>query len=225
VRAPVAVLVLGTALAVGVPTAWTVTRPDAAAGPPVASVLSAPTSPAPALVTAPAPSSPGGPPPVAARPAAPSPVVAAPPPVRLQLEAAGIDAPLDPVGVEPDGAMTLPSDVDRVGWYRFGPVPGAAEGTAVLAGHVDGWDQGRGALAALRTVEPGAEVRVTDATGATTAWRVVSRELLEKQAVPLTALFQRSGPPRLVLLTCGGPFDPELRSYRDNVVVVAEPVG
>ena len=31
-------------------------------------------------------------------------------------------------------------------------------------------------------------------------------------------------PPRLTLITCGGPFLPEYRSYRDNVVVVAEPV-
>jgi hypothetical protein len=217
VRAPVAVLVLSTALAVGLPAAWAVTRPDAAAGPPVAAVL------------APAPSAepsvqPQVPPRVTAHPATPPPVSTAVPPVRLQLPGAGVDAPLDPVGVEPDGAMSLPADVDRVGWYRFGPVPGAAEGTAVLAGHVDDAEQGLGALSALRTVEPGAEVLVTDADGGVTRWRVVSREVIEKQAVPLDTLFQRSGPPRLVLLTCGGEFMPELRSYRDTVVVVTEPV-
>ena len=211
-RVPVAVLVAGLALAVGVPTAWAVTRPGTAAGPPVASVLSTPPpAPVPA-VAAPA---------VTARPAAPSAVVPVVPPVRLQL--AGVDAPLDPVGVEPDGAMTLPGDVDRVGWYRFGPTPGDDEGTAVLAGHVDDAEQGLGALAPLREAEVGAEVRVTDASGAVTSWRVVSRELIEKRAVPLDALFQRTGPPRLVLLTCGGEFLPELRSYTDNVVVVAEP--
>ena len=211
-RVPVAVLVAGLALAVGVPTAWAVTRPGPAAGPPVASVLStSPPAPVPA-VAAPA---------VTARPAAPSAVVPVVPPVRLQL--AGVDAPLDPVGVEPDGAMTLPEDVDRVGWYRFGPAPGDDEGTAVLAGHVDDAEQGLGALAPLREAEVGAEVRVTDASGAVTSWRVVSRELIEKRAVPLDALFQRTGPPRLVLLTCGGEFLPELRSYTDNVVVVAEP--
>jgi hypothetical protein len=53
---------------------------------------------------------------------------------------------------------------------------------------------------------------------------VVSRELIEKQVLPLASLFQRAGPPRLVLVTCGGEFIPELRSYRDNVVVVSEPV-
>lgn len=214
-RAPVVLLVLGTALAVGVPSAWALTRPDPTAGPPVASVLSTPPS-----TPGPAPATP--PPLVAAHPAAPSPAVPVVPPVRLQLD--GVDAPLDPVGVDDAGGMALPEDVDRVGWYRFGPPPGVAEGTAVLAGHVDDAEQGLGALAPLRTVEVGAEVRVTDAAGAVTRWRVVSRELVEKPSVPLDALFDRTGPPRLVLVTCGGEFVPELRSYRDNVVVVAEPV-
>jgi sortase family protein len=233
VRAPVVVLALGTALAVGVPTTWAVTRPGTAAGPPVAAVLastppvaaSAPPSPVtlPAPAVSPPPAAPLVPVPVT-RPAAPSAVAEAVPPVRLELPGAGVDAPLDAIGVSPKGAMALPSDVDRVGWYRFGPAPGAAEGTAVLAGHVDDREQGLGVLAPLRGVEPGAEVRVSDAAGAATRWRVVSRELIDKQVLPLTALFARTGPPRLVLLTCGGPFLPELGSYRDNVVVVAEPL-
>jgi hypothetical protein len=110
VRAPVALLVLGIALAVGVPSVWAVTRPSSAAGAPVAAVLAAPSSPAPVPVPAAAPPS------VTARPAAPPPVVPAVPPVRLELPGAGVVAPLDPVGVQPDGAMTLPVDVDRGGW-------------------------------------------------------------------------------------------------------------
>lgn len=214
-RAPVVLLVLGTALAIGIPTAWTLTRPDTAAGPPVASVLSTPAATSSAPPPAPGPF-------VTARPATPPPVVPVVPPVRLEL--AGVDAPLDPVGVDDVGGMALPADVDRVGWYRFGPAPGASEGTAVLAGHVDDADQGLGALAPLREVAVGTEVRVTDAAGAVSRWQVVSRELVEKPVVPLDKLFSRTGPPRLVLLTCGGEFDRELRSYRDNVVVLAEPV-
>jgi sortase family protein len=215
VRVPVAVLAAGLALAVGIPAAWSATRPGTAAGPPVSSVLARPPVPAPPSGRLPV---------VPAHPATAAPAVAVPPPVRLALPGSGIDAPVDPVAVTADGAMALPADVDRVGWYRFGPAPGAPEGTAVLAGHVDDRDQGLGALAPLRAVDPGAEVLVTDAAGAVTRWRVVSRELVDKQAVPLDALFRRSGPSRLVLLTCGGPFLPDLRSYRDNVVVVAEPM-
>jgi hypothetical protein len=144
--------------------------------------------------------------------------------VRLAVPDVGIDAPVDPVGVTRDGRMRLPDDVDRVGWYRFGPAPGRPQGSAVLAGHVDSWDQGLGALSRLRSVEPGRRIAVTDAAGRVTRWQVVTRRLVVKQHLPLARLFTRSGPPRLVLLTCGGPFDERLRSYRDNLVVVAVPV-
>jgi hypothetical protein len=206
-------LLLGLAVAIGIPAAWALTRPPAAAGPPVEQVLGSST---PDTRTAEADR------PVT-RPAAPPAAPALPPPVRLEVPAHGVDSAVDPVGVEPDGQMTIPADVARVGWYRFGPVPGAP-GSAVIAGHVDDRSQGLGALAPLRAAAPGDEVLVTDAAGATSRWRVVSRELITKQALPLDELFRRDGPPRLTLITCGGPFLPEYGSYRDNVVVVAEPI-
>jgi hypothetical protein len=214
VRPAVAGVALGLALAVGVPTTWALTRPPAAAGAPVEQVLTAPASTPPAS----APPAPG----VPVRDAAPPPVPDVVPPVRLEVPALGVDAPLDRAGVRPDGQMELPDDVGRAGWYRFGPAPGAP-GSAVLAGHVDDAEQGLGALAPLREAEPGQEVLVTDAAGATTRWRVVSRELLDKQALPVDLLFGREGAPRLTLVTCGGPFLPDVGGYRDNVVVVAEP--
>ena len=217
--------VLGLALAVGTPTAWHLTRPPAAAGAPVVEALSAdaPTSsPAPSSA-APAPA-PDRLPALTARPAAPKRDRAAPAPARLVVRGLGVDARVEPVGVRDDGQMAIPDDVDRVGWYRFGPAPGEA-GSAVLAGHVDDEVQGLGELAPLRTAEPGDRIRVTDADGTTTRWRVVSREVITKRALPLEQLFRRDGPPRLTLITCGGPFLPEYRSYRDNVVVVAEPLS
>ena len=211
--------VLGLALAVGTPTACQLTRPPAAAGAPVTEVLRSvpqvsPTTAAPAPDRLPR---------LTARPAAPTPAVdEVAPPVRLSAPTLGVDAPVDRVGVRDDGQMAIPEDVDRIGWYRFGPAPGGA-GSAVLAGHVDDADQGLGVLARLRTAEPGDVLRVTDAEGTTTRWRVVSRDVIRKRALPLDRLFSRDGPPRLTLITCGGPFLPGFRSYRDNVVVVAEP--
>ena len=209
--------VLGLALAVGAPTAWALTRPEAAAGVPLERSL-APTSAAPAP---PAVDLPG---PVTVRDAAPEAVPVTPVPVRVDVPARGITAPVDLVGVTGDGQMALPDDVARIGWYRFGPRPGEP-GNAVLAGHVDDSEQGPGALFALREAAAGDEVVVTDDAGEAGRWRVVSREVLHKEVLPVDALFAREGPPRLVLITCGGPFLPEYRSYRDNVVVVAEPVG
>jgi hypothetical protein len=55
-------------------------------------------------------------------------------------------------------------------------------------------------------------------------YRVVGKQTIVKQRLPVERLFARDGAPRLVLITCGGPFVPELSSYRDNLVVVAVPV-
>ncbi|MBB3086719.1 class F sortase [Geodermatophilus sabuli] len=219
VRPAAAGLVLGLALAVGAPAVWLATREPAAVGAPIEQTLPAPASPAPGPGLEPAP---GDLPPVTTRAAAPAAVPAVPPPVTVAVPAAGVAAPVDAVGVRDDGQMAVPDDVERVGWYRFGAAPGA-DGSAVLAGHVDDREQGLGVLAPLRETAIGTEVLVTDAAGAVTRWRVVSREVVEKEVLPLDRLFARAGPPRLVLVTCGGPFLPELGGYRDNVVVVADP--
>jgi hypothetical protein len=212
VRPAAAGAVLGLAVALGVPAAWQLTREPVAAGAPLEQVLPTPAPAAPLDAL----------PPVTTRDAAPTVAPAQPGPVALAVPALDVEAPVDPVGVRDDGQMAIPDDVGRVGWYRFGPAPGSG-GATVLAGHVDDREQGLGELAALREAEVGTEVIVTDATGGTTRWRVVSREEVDKRALPVDRLFAREGPPRLVLVTCGGEFVPEHGGYESNVVVVAEP--
>jgi hypothetical protein len=211
VRPAAAGAVLGVAVALGVPAAWQLTREPVAAGAPLEQVLPTPAPAAPLDAL----------PPVTTRDAAPTVAPAQPAPVALAVPALDVEAPVDPVGVRDDGQMAIPDDVDRVGWYRFGPAPGSG-GSTVLAGHVDDREQGLGELAALPEAEVGTEVLVTDATGGTTRWRVVSREQVDKQTLPVDRLFAREGPPRLVLVTCGGEFVPEHGGYESNVVV-AEP--
>ena len=143
--------VLGLALAIGAPTAWSLTRPTATAGAPW-SRCSAPRRHRPPHRRW----VPG----TRRRRARRSPS----PPVRVQVPALGVDSVVDPVGVAPDGEMAVPDDVERIGWYRFGPAPGS-DGSAVLAGHVDDREQGLGALFPLRDAGVGDEVLVTDADG------------------------------------------------------------
>lgn len=152
-------------------------------------------------------------------PAAP----AAPAPARLRVPSLGIDAPVDAVGVLPDGTAEIPEDAQRVGWYRFGPVPGADRGAAVLVGHRDARGQGPGALYGLVGIGVGDSLTVTRRDGSAVTYRVVERRRWEKQAVPLDRLYARSGPPRLVVITCGGAYDPDRGGYQDNVVVTAVP--
>jgi sortase (surface protein transpeptidase) len=145
-----------------------------------------------------------------------------PRPVALTIEALGIDrAPVIDVGVETGGDMEVPP-ADEVGWYRYSPLPGA-EGSSILAAHI-AYDGRDGVFVRLADIEPGAEVQVIDEDGAAARFRVSTVERYAKEALPEDVVFARDGDPRLVLVTCGGRFDQERRSYDDNIVVVATPV-
>ena len=161
--------------------------------------------------------------PVAAA-AAPAPPVAPPaPPVRIRVPDAGVDAPVVDSGVDVRGGMAVPHDIRTVGWYEFGAGPGASAGSAVLAGHVDDRVQGFGAFHRLGDLSVGRPVQVELADGSTVGYRVSTVERVAKAALPVDRLFARDGAPRLVLVTCGGVFDPAAGGYTDNVVVTAEP--
>jgi sortase (surface protein transpeptidase) len=220
VRRWVLVLVACAAIAVAVPTAWFVTRPAPDAGVPVAGI--GVPSPTPTGSPDPSPDTVGLPT-LTTRPATAPPDASAAP-TRIRIPSVGVDAVVEPVGVDGRGFMVIPAEVRRVGWYRFGPAPGDAAGAAVIAGHVDTRQQGAGALFPLRGVDVGDRITVT-AGGRDLPYRVVGKETIVKQRLPVEELFARDGAPRLVVITCGGPFVPELASYRDNLVVVATPAG
>jgi len=94
-------------------------------------------------------------------------------------------------------------------------------GSVVIDGHVDSAAFGVGALFRLRDARPGDDVVVTNAAGVTTRYSVVARRTYAKTTLPVTEIFAADVDQRLVLLTCGGPFDPTTRHYADNVVVYA----
>lgn len=146
-----------------------------------------------------------------------------PVPTRIEIASLAVDAPVVPVGLEPDGSMEIPHDVQVVGWYEPGVRPGQ-EGSAVLSGHVDSRDQGPGALYDLRSMELGERIVTHGDRGEPRVWEVVARTRYGKAELPIDDLFVWEGSPRLVVITCGGDFDAATRSYSDNVVVIAEPV-
>jgi hypothetical protein len=211
-------------LLLGVPLAWSLTRPAASSGLSLDQALPVPTPTVTATRSASGAAPSGAAGTVTARPADIPAVTEVATPSRMRIPSVGVDAAVDPVGVEDDGSMVIPRKAARVGWYRFGPAPGAPVGNAVIAGHVDSHVQGAGALFRLRDVAVGDVVEVDSGDGMRLRYRVTSMERIVKKALPTERLFARTGPPRLVLITCGGPFDRALRSYQDNLVVVAEPL-
>lgn len=171
--------------------------------------------------TAPAPPAPIAPPVDATSESSP---VGEATPVQLVASTVGVRMGVVAKGVSDDGQMDLPADPRRVGWYRFGPSPTAERGSAVLAGHVDSKRFGVGPLSRLREIAKGDVIRVVTSDGRTIRFRTTSVRSIDKDELPLDAVFERAGPLRLRIVTCGGDYDRRDGGYQDNVVVTAVPV-
>lgn len=144
-------------------------------------------------------------------------------PVRVEVASVGIDAAVVPVGIDVrQSVLAIQPSIRRAGWWRDGQAPGAATGAILVAGHVDSKDAGEGAFFALRKARKGNEVRLRTRNGRTFTYRIVSAHAYRKDALP-TSIYSRDGAPRLVLVTCGGPFNRKTGHYRDNIVVTALP--
>jgi hypothetical protein len=143
-------------------------------------------------------------------------------PVGLELPRLGVDAPVDPVGLI-GRELQVPDDGNRVGWWTGSVVAGSPSGSTVLDGHID-TPQGPGALSAMTDIEPQDLVVVTVAGGASVSYRVTVRRSYPKaDGLPPEVFGDADGPPRLVLITCGGRYDFGRAEYDDNVVVTAVP--
>ena len=186
------------------------------------------------LATTPAPGDAGAPlaapavgPPVSLAPPDPTtvrPVMSdgdpeAPPPRRVRIDRISVDSPLIGLRIQPNGELEVPADYAVAGWHRAGVKPGDT-GPAVLVGHVDSFE-GPAVFFRLRELQPGERVVVTRTDGSEVAFDVTAVERYAKAEFPSDAVYGATAGPELRLVTCGGRFDEQTRSYEDNVVVYA----
>ncbi|MFI1306493.1 class F sortase [Streptomyces sioyaensis] len=143
---------------------------------------------------------------------------------HIVIPALCVNAPVVATSRIRDGALSIPEDVQRVGMWDQGAALTDKAGTTLLAGHVHAPVQGNGALYDLYRSRPGDAVYASDSRGTVTAWRIAGLQAAPKSRLPGSVFAGKSGPRRLILVTCGGPveFHPGYGNvYRDNVIVTA----
>jgi sortase (surface protein transpeptidase) len=138
-------------------------------------------------------------------------------PLTLNIPAIGLSKPLALLGVNANGTVQVPTDIQQPGWYQFGPSPGEA-GSAVILGHVDSY-RGAAVFFKLRTLVAGDLIGVTMADGSTAQFKVTSTAMYLKTQFPAQAVYAAPGGSSLQLVTCGGVFDSHTGHYLSNVVV------
>lgn len=158
-------------------------------------------------------------------PAPTGPVLAPSPPVSIAIPALGVAAPVNRVGLNPDGTVQVPPFNDGAvtsepAWYTRSPTPGQP-GASVILGHIDTARYGPADFFELGALQPGDEVDVTLADGTVAVFTVDGVRSYPKSSFPDQTVFGPVPFAGLRLVTCGGSFDSTTRQYLRNIVVFA----
>ena len=145
--------------------------------------------------------------------------IQAPNPVAIRIPRITVDAPIIPLGLRDDGKIEVPEAPEDAGWWLGGPEPGEP-GPAVILGHVDS-RAGPAVFFNLRDLKPGDEIHIDREDGSTITYLVEQSERHPKDDFPTDEVYGPTEQPTLRLVTCGGDFDFDVRSYSDNVIVFA----
>jgi sortase (surface protein transpeptidase) len=140
-------------------------------------------------------------------------------PVAVSIPRIGVQSTLVELGRDTHGAMEVPGDPARAGWFTPGPSPGAL-GPAVIAGHVT-WNGAPGVFHRLGAMRRGDQVTVTRKDGKTAVFTVSRVARFSKSQFPSQAVYGLIDYAGLRLITCGGTYDSARHKYLDNVVVFA----
>lgn len=153
--------------------------------------------------------------------ATPTPTPAFYSPVRIQIPKLAVDAAVEHVGVTPDGAMDTPVGFDTVGWFAPGTKPGA-QGSAVVAGHLDASDGSPAIFYYLSQMVVGDEFQVIDEAGRTFTYRTIATASYPENTFPIAEVFEKQDGKYLNLITCHGTWQYNAGTYSDRFVVSAQ---
>ena len=138
---------------------------------------------------------------------------------RLVIERLGLDARIEPVGLDAMHAMASPSSLTTVGWYAGGPQPGQA-GDAVIDGHY-GLPNDPAVFRNLGALVAGDEIAIIWPDGRRATFRVTATATIARDARAPAGVFAKTGPARLSLITCGGVWMQDQRTYTERLIVSA----
>jgi sortase A len=144
-------------------------------------------------------------------------------PDRLKIPVINIDTKIQHVGLVSDGSgeMDVPSNFTEVGWYQHGVRPGMS-GSAVIAGHLNGKNVSRAVFYDLDKLEIGDEIIILDTNQNELVFQVLKIESYPFEAPTTEVFLNDDGQKRLNLITCGGEWLSEDKSYDKRTVVFTE---
>lgn len=142
------------------------------------------------------------------------------PPKRIIIPRLSVDTFIEHVGLDSNGNMDIPRNVNNVAWYSLSARPGEL-GSAVIAGHLDTVTGDPSVFYYLAYLEENDEIYIEDYSGSMHVFSVVGRQIYNVDAMPLSFVFSNTDASRLNLITCAGAYDAYKQGYQERTVVYA----
>jgi LPXTG-site transpeptidase (sortase) family protein len=143
-------------------------------------------------------------------------------PRELAIKKLGVEASVVAVGA-PDGTLGAPGSAWDVGWYDKSALPGAGDGALLIDGHVNDALGSPGIFYDLTKLVKGDEISLERGDSQTFTYSVVKVQDVPLQQVDMSALLAsvQEGKEGLNLITCGGTYDYQKRTYDHRILVFA----
>ncbi|WP_298344587.1 class F sortase [Ferrimicrobium sp.] len=128
---------------------------------------------------------------------------------------------------DPHGSLVIPPIQLGVAWWEGGAKAGASTGTTLLAGHDDWVGFGNGPMQRIWYLKPGTTATLYGASGQHLSYIAVALRTIVKTAFPskVSQLITSGDSNRLVMVTCGGVFEPNQHNWNSDVVATFMPIS
>ncbi|MEX0909758.1 MAG: class F sortase [Candidatus Paceibacterota bacterium] len=142
-------------------------------------------------------------------------------PKKIIIPKIGVSASVVPVGVDAQGNMAVPEDVQTVGWYEPGFKPGQF-GSAVFAGHVNSRFGFPTIFKDLGKIKVGDTFSIISGAREELIFEVVAKNIYDFRDAPLEEIYGPQEVPTINLITCNDELWLGAEgTYKDRLVVTA----
>ncbi len=130
-----------------------------------------------------------------------------------------------PMATNPDGTMQAPINIFDAGWYTGdGAVRPGQKGVVIAIGHASGPTR-EGLFAYIDTLANGDSITIERGDGEFFRYAVTGKTSLPLDGIDMSQLFSlQGGDEGLNLVTCGGQWDRQRKTFTERVIVYAKRV-
>ncbi|KKT66402.1 MAG: Peptidase C60 family protein [Candidatus Woesebacteria bacterium GW2011_GWA2_44_33] len=139
-------------------------------------------------------------------------------PIRLKIPTINVNASIQSVGLDQEGAMGVPDSPLDVGWLDLETLSGSV-GSAVISGHLNRENGEPGVFADLDKLKVSETIFLEKVNGDEAAYMVSEIHTYDSDYTKDAFGMHEGG--RLSLVTCNGVWDKKAKNYNKRLVVTA----